>query len=65
MLLRSYGNVSCFFIYRDYLPFQSPKAIRVFGKQGYTTQLEEKKFNPAFLGNKNFLKDENGSKPSR
>ena len=64
MQLRPYSYVSCCFTYHEYLPFQSPKAMSILITKNTLHQLnlDGKKCNLAFLGNKNF-KDKNGNRP--
>ena len=62
--MNTYSYVSCCFTHHEYLPFQSPKAMSILITKNTLHQLnlEGKKRNLAFLGNKNF-KDKNGNRP--
>ena len=50
---------------RNIYHFKVTKLFEYFDNQEYTTptQSTRKKCNPAFLGNKNFIKDKNGNRP--
>ena len=63
-VMKTYSYVSCCFTHHEYLPFQSPKAMSILITKNILHQLnlEGKKCNLAFLGNKNF-KDKNGNRP--
>ena len=54
-----------FFTHHEYLPFQSPQttSILINANTQHQLYLKEKKCNPAFLGDKSFIKDKNGNSP--